>query len=382
MKASTRGFPVIKIDSDPADLIQHDVKLSRTANCFFVIVLFSAGALAFAQEQISPAHPSGQQRSGDQPSMQTKNFGLVVHGGAGTIERSKITPERERGYRSGIERALAEGYEILKRGGSSLDATETAVRVLEDDPHFNAGKGAVFTNVGTNELDAAVMDGKTFEAGAVACLKHIKNPVSLARLVMEKSGHLMMDGEGAEAFAKQNGVEFVDQRYFYTKERWDALEKVKAAEKKGGPEKKRFIISDQDRHGTVGAVALDKNGNLAAATSTGGTTNKRAGRVGDSPIIGAGTYANNATCAVSATGDGEYFIRATVGHDISALMEYRRVSLKEAAQTVLDKVAKLGGTGGLIAIDGQGNVASPFNTSGMYRGYADPGGKFVIEIYK
>ncbi len=314
--------------------------------------------------------------------MQTKNFGLVVHGGAGTIERSKITPERERGYRSGIERALAEGYEILKRGGSSLDATETAVRVLEDDPHFNAGKGAVFTNVGTNELDAAVMDGKTFEAGAVACLKHIKNPVSLARLVMEKSGHVMMDGEGAEAFAKQNGVEFVDQRYFYTKERWDALEKVKAAEKKGGPEKKRFIISDQDRHGTVGAVALDKNGNLAAATSTGGTTNKRAGRVGDSPIIGAGTYANNATCAVSATGDGEYFIRATVGHDISALMEYRRVSLKEAAQTVLDKVAKLGGTGGLIAIDGQGNVASPFNTSGMYRGYADPGGKFVIEIYK
>ena len=345
-------------------------------------MLFSAGALALAQEQASPANPLGQQRSGDQPSMQTKNFGLVVHGGAGTIERSKMTPERERGYRSGIERALAAGYEILKRGGSSLDATETAVRVLEDDPHFNAGKGAVFTNVGTNELDAAVMDGKTFEAGAVACLKHIKNPVSLARLVMEKSGHVMMGGEGAEAFAKQNGDEFVDQRYFYTKERWDALEKVKAAEKKGGPEKKRFIISDQDRHGTVGAVALDKNGNLAAATSTGGTTNKRAGRVGDSPIIGAGTYANNATCAVSATGDGEYFIRATVGHDISALMEYRRVSLKEAAQTVLDKVAKLGGTGGLIAIDGQGNVASPFNTSGMYRGYADPGGKFVIEIYK
>jgi beta-aspartyl-peptidase (threonine type) len=305
-----------------------------------------------------------------------------VHGGAGTIERSKMTPEREREYRSGIERALAAGYEILKHGGSSLDATEAAVRVLEDDPHFNAGKGAVFTNVGTNELDAAVMDGKTFKAGAVACLKHIKNPVSLARLVMEKSGHVMIDGEGAEAFAKENGVEFVDQRYFYTKERWDALEKVKAAEKRGGAGKKRFIISDQDRHGTVGAVALDQHGDLAAATSTGGTTNKRAGRVGDSPIIGAGTYANNATCAVSATGDGEYFIRATVGHDISALMEYRGMSLKEAAQTVLDKVAKLGGTGGLIAIDGQGNVALPFNTSGMYRGYADPSGKFVIEIYK
>jgi len=314
--------------------------------------------------------------------MQTKDFGLVIHGGAGTIERSKMTPEREREYRAGIERALAVGCEILRRGGSSLDATEAAVRVLEDDPHFNAGRGAVFTNVGTNELDAAVMDGKTFKAGAVACLKHIKNPVSLARLVMEKSGHVMMDGEGAEAFAKQNGVEFVDQKYFYTKERWDALEKVKAAEKRGGPGKKRFIISDQDRHGTVGAVALDQHGDLAAATSTGGTTNKRAGRVGDSPIIGAGTYANNATCAVSATGDGEYFIRATVGHDISALMEYRGVSLKEAAQTVLDKVARLGGTGGLIAIDRQGNIALPFNTSGMYRGYADPSGKFVIEIYK
>ena len=314
--------------------------------------------------------------------MPAEDFGLVVHGGAGTIERSKMTPEREHEYRSGIERALAAGYEILKRGGSSLDATGGAVRVLEDDPHFNAGKGAVFTNVGTNELDAAVMDGKTFKAGAVACLRHIKNPILLARIVMEKSGHVMMDGEGAEAFARENGIEIVDQKYFYTKERWDALEKVKAAEKRGGPGEKKFIISDQDRHGTVGAVALDQHGNLAAATSTGGTTNKRAGRVGDSPVIGAGTYANNATCAVSATGDGEYFIRATVGHDISALMEYRGMSLKEAAQTVLDKVAKLGGTGGLIAIDRRGNIALPFNTSGMYRGYADPSGKFVIEIYK
>ena len=314
--------------------------------------------------------------------MPGEDFGLVVHGGAGTIERSKMTPEREHEYRSGIERALAAGYEILKRGGSSLDATGGAVRVLEDDPHFNAGKGAVFTNVGTNELDAAVMDGKTFKAGAVACLRHIKNPILLARLVMEKSGHVMMDGEGAEAFARENGIEIVDQKYFYTKERWDALEKVKAAEKRGASGEKKFIISDQDRHGTVGAVALDQHGDLAAATSTGGTTNKRAGRVGDSPVIGAGTYANNATCAVSATGDGEYFIRATVGHDISALMEYRGMSLKEAAQTVLDKVAKLGGTGGLIAIDRRGNIALPFNTSGMYRGYADPSGKFVIEIYK
>jgi beta-aspartyl-peptidase (threonine type) len=364
-------------------LIQRDVKLFGTANCFFVIVLFNAGALPLAQEQTVRVNAPIQQRPSDQPNMQTRKFGLVIHGGAGTIERSKMTPTREHEYRAGLERALAAGYDVLKRSGSSLDATEAAVRVLEDDPHFNAGRGAVFTNVGTNELDAAVMDGKTLKAGAVACLKHIKNPVSLARLVMEKSGHVMMDGEGAETFAKENGIEFVDQKYFYTEERWQALQKVKAAEEnRSGAAKKAFIISDQDRHGTVGAVALDQDGNLAVATSTGGTTNKRAGRVGDSPVIGAGTYANNATCAVSATGDGEYFIRATVGHDVSALMEYRGMPLKEAAQTVLDKVAKLGGNGGLIAIDREGNMALPFNTSGMYRGYVDPNGKFVVEIYK
>jgi L-asparaginase / beta-aspartyl-peptidase len=358
------------------------MKIFHPLNCFFVTVLFSAGAWALAQEQTGSASASNQQRSEDQPNMPAKDFGLVVHGGAGTIERSKMTLEREREHRAGIERALSVGYEILKHGGSSLDATEAAVRVFEDDPHFNAGRGSVFTNVGTNELDAAIMDGKTLKAGAVANLRQIKNPILLARLVMEKSPHVLMTGEGAEAFAKENDADFVEQKYFYTKERWDALEKIKAAEKSGGGGKKEFVISDQDRHGTVGAVALDQNGNLAAATSTGGTTNKRAGRVGDSPVIGAGTYANNATCAVSATGDGEYFIGATVGHDVSALMEYRGMSLKEAAQTVLDKVAKLGGTGGLIAIDRQGHIASPFNTSGMYRGYVDPSGKFVVEIYK
>ena len=361
----------------------HDVRLFCLPNCFFAAVLFSAGALAAAQEQSGSAKAVSKGETNDQPNMEIKKVGLVVHGGAGTISRSEMTAQREREYRAGLEQALAAGYEILKRGGSSLDATEAAVRVLEDDPHFNAGKGSVFTNVGTNEMDAAIMDGKTRSAGAVASLKHIKNPVSLARLVMEKSGHVMMDGEGAEAFAKENGLELVDQKYFFTQQRWDALEKVKAAEKsRGGAGGKEFIITDQDRHGTVGAVALDQSGNLAAATSTGGTTNKRAGRVGDSPVIGAGTYANNATCAVSATGDGEYFIRVTVAHDVSALMEYRGMSLKEAAQSVLDKVAKLGGSGGLIAIDPQGNVALPFNTSGMYRGYVDPNGKFVVEIYK
>jgi L-asparaginase / beta-aspartyl-peptidase len=361
------------------------MKLERTlgANCFFALMLFSAAASAFAQEPARSLTATAEKRLENQPDMETKKFGLVIHGGAGTIDRGNMTPDKEHEYRAGLERALAAGYDILKRGGSSLDATEAAVRALEDDPHFNAGKGSVFTSAGTNEMDAAIMDGKTLAAGAVAVLLHVKNPISLARLVMEKSGHVMIDGEGAEAFAKESGIELVDQKYFFTQERWDALQKIKAAEKhRTGGAGKAFLITDQDRHGTVGAVALDKNGNLAAATSTGGTTNKRTGRLGDSPIIGAGTYANDATCAVSATGDGEYFIRATVGHDVSALMEYRGMSLKEAAQAVLDKVAKLGGTGGLIAIDHQGNVTLPFNTAGMYRGYVDPNGKFVVEIYK
>jgi beta-aspartyl-peptidase (threonine type) len=356
------------------------------ANCFFGFMLFSAVPKAFGMPAEEPAWPpavAAEKRSQNQPDMETKKFGLVIHGGAGTIERSNMTPEKEREYRAGLERALTAGYEILKRGGSSLDAVEAAVRVLEDDPHFNAGRGSVFTSAGTNEMDAAIMDGRTLAAGAVAAVKHVKNPISLARLVMEKSGHVMMDGEGAEAFAKENGMELVDQKYFFTQDRWEALQKIKAAQKKRmGGAGKAFIITDQDRHGTVGAVARDKDGNLAAATSTGGTTNKRPGRVGDSPVIGAGTYANNGTCAVSATGDGEYFIRASVGHDLSALMEYKGMSLKDAAQAVLDKVAKLGGTGGLVAIDGDGNVTLPFNTSGMYRGYVDSNGKFVVEIYK
>lgn len=349
-------------------------------------MLFSAVPKAFgtlAEEPARSLAAAAEKRADHQPNMETKKIGIAIHGGAGTIERSNMTPEREREYHAGLQRALTVGYEILKRGGSSLDATEAAVRVLEDDPHFNAGKGSVFTSAGTNEMDAAIMDGKTLAAGAVASLKHIKNPISLARLVMEKSGHVMMDSEGAEAFAKENGIELVDQKYFFTQERWDALQKIKTAEKgrTRGPGK-AFLITDQDRHGTVGAVALDQNGNLAAATSTGGTTNKRPGRVGDTPVIGAGTYANNATCAVSATGDGEYFIRATVGRDVSALMEYRGISLNDAAQATLDKVAKLGGTGGLIAIDRQGNITLPFNTAGMYRGHVDPNGKFVVEIYK
>lgn len=308
--------------------------------------------------------------------MSKDQFGLAIHGGAGTISPDRLTPELEKAYRTALERSLQAGFKILNGGGSSPDAVEAAVRVLEDDPHFNAGKGAVFTSAGTNELDASIMDGKTLKAGAVVSLKRIRNPISLARLVMDKSPHVMLDCAGAEAFARENGVELVDPNYFFTQERWDALKRVQDGARSG-----ELVISDQDRHGTVGAVALDQAGNLAAATSTGGMTNKRPGRVGDSPIIGAGNYANNATCAVSATGDGEYFICATVAHDISALMEYRGFNVEEAARAVLEKVAKLGGTGGLIAIDGKGQVALPFNTNGMYRGHVDRGGKPSVSIH-
>ena len=335
------------------------------ARCTLAFLLFSAAASVSAQENM-PA--------------KTHQIAFVVQGGAGTIDRDQMTPEREKEYRSGIEKALQTGYEILQRGGSSLDAVESAVRTLEDDPHFNAGKGAVFTSEGANELDASIMDGKTLKAGAVASVRRIKNPVSLARLVMEKSPHVMLDCVGAEAFAKEQGIELVDPKYFFTQKRWDELQKVKKTPKQGG--EKQSTITDQDHHGTVGAVALDQQGNLAAATSTGGTTNKRPGRIGDSPVIGAGTYANNATCAVSATGDGEYFIRAVVGHEVSALIEYRGMSVQDAADATIKKVGELGGTGGLIALDRNGNVAMPFNTSGMYRGRVDPTGKFIIDIYK
>jgi L-asparaginase / beta-aspartyl-peptidase len=337
--------------------------------------LVTCGVFAFAAL-------AGAQQFGKMSSGKENKVGLVVHGGAGTMERGKMTPEREREYRAGIENALRTGWEILQRGGSALDATEAAVRVFEDDPLFNAGKGSVFNAAGVNEMDAAIMDGKTLRAGTVANLQHIKNPITLARLVMEKSPHVMMAGEGAEAFAKEHGVELVDAKYFFTQERWDALQKAKANEKAAGNGDKKFFLSDQDSHGTVGAVALDRNGNLAAATSTGGKAGKLPGRIGDTPVIGAGTYANNATCAVSGTGDGEFFIMATVAHDISALMDYGHKTLEEAGLTVINKVGKLGGTGGLIAIDKSGKITLPFNTSGMYRGYIDPNGKFVTEIYR
>ena len=311
---------------------------------------------------------------------------FVIHGGAGTILKSEMSAEREKEYRAKLTEALTIGYDILKKGGPGLDAVEAAIRFMEDSPLFNAGKGAVFTNAGTNELDASIMDGKTLKAGAVASLKHIKNPISLARLVMEKSKHVMMVGEGAEAFAKEQGIELVPQSYFYTEARWKDLQKVQAAEKEQekAPKKQERQHAEPVAHayGTVGAVALDAGGNIAAGTSTGGMTNKKWGRVGDSPIIGAGTYANNATCGVSATGDGEYFIRLGVARDLSALMEYKGLSLQEAADAVIEKVGKLGGGGGLIALDHGGQISWAFNTAGMYRGRIGADGQPVVEIYK
>ena len=312
-----------------------------------------------------------------------RRFGLAVHGGAGTILKASMTPEMENQYRDKLTEAISAGYAVLKNNGTSLDAVETVIKILEDSPLFNAGKGAVFTHEGTNELDAAIMDGRTLKAGAVAAVKHIKNPISLARMVMEESPHVMLVGDGAEEFAKAHGVGLVPPEYFYTERRWKQLQEAKAKEDSTGHQPRPAADSSDHRHGTVGCVALDMMGNLAAGTSTGGTTNKRFGRVGDSPIIGAGTYANNRTCAVSATGTGEFFIRSVVAHDISAMMEYGGKTLKEASDAVvMQKLPIMNGDGGVIAIDREGHVAMPFNTPGMYRATIDDEGKVVVKIYK
>ncbi|MGB6268891.1 MAG: isoaspartyl peptidase/L-asparaginase, partial [Olleya sp.] len=279
------------------------------------------------------------------------DFAIVIHGGAGTILKKNMSDEKEAEYKAKLEEAIRVGYQILKQGGTSLDAVEKTINVLEDSPLFNAGKGAVFTNTETIELDASIMDGKTLNAGASAGTKHVRNPINLARKIMEVSPHVMMAGNGAEAYAKEQGLELVTQDYFKTENRLNSLKREKERETK--KEKTIAFYDDtikDSKFGTVGCVALDKSGNLAAGTSTGGMTNKRFGRVGDVPIIGAGTYANNATCAVSGTGWGEFFIRATVAHDISALMEYKGLSLQEAANEVIqNKVPNLGGNGGIIA---------------------------------
>jgi beta-aspartyl-peptidase (threonine type) len=302
------------------------------------------------------------------------NYALVIHGGAGNITKANLPTEKAAEFEAKLTEVLKHGDSILKAGGTSLDAIESCVRMMEDCPLFNAGKGAVFNAEGKNELDAAIMDGKTGNAGAVAGVTTIRNPITAARAVMEKSNHVMLSGKGAETFAAEQGLEIVSPEYFFTQPRWDAYLKAKA--------NSDSIENIDKKHGTVGCVAIDKYGNLAAATSTGGMTYKKYGRIGDSPIIGAGTYADNNTCAVSATGHGEFFIRNVVAYDISALMKYKNVSLIEAAnEVVMIKLKKLGGTGGIIAVDKNGNIAMPFNTSGMFRGFVKSGGGIKVAIF-
>jgi beta-aspartyl-peptidase (threonine type) len=300
-------------------------------------------------------------------SAQKQEWAIVIHGGAGGISRESVTPELDKEYRAALLVALNTGKKILADGGSALDAVEQTIRTMEDNPLFNAGKGAVFTHDGKNELDAAIMDGSNLAAGAIAGVTDIKNPISAARRVMTDSPHVLLTGAGASQFAKEQGLDIVPASYFFTERRFSELQEILKKEK----------------NGTVGCCALDKNGNLAAGTSTGGMPNKKYNRVGDAPIIGAGTYANNNSCAVSATGHGEYFIRWTVAHDISALMQYKGLTLIEASELVVnDKLVKAGGSGGVICVDKSGNVSLPFNSTGMFRGFATADGKEGIFIYK
>ncbi|WP_414660135.1 isoaspartyl peptidase/L-asparaginase family protein [Horticoccus sp. 23ND18S-11] len=325
-----------------------------------------------------------------------KTFGLVIHGGAGVITRSALSSDLEQQYRAALTDASDTGYIILERGGTALDAVVAAVAVLEENPLFNAGRGSVLNADGQCELDASIMDGRSQSAGAVAGLRHIRNPITLARAVMEKSEHVMLIGDGAERFAQEQGFSLVPNEYFQTtfrRQQWeqarsrDARKAPLCASPGSGLDEPAFgpgdeaYLTRQTKFGTVGCVALDQEGNLAAGTSTGGMTNKKFGRIGDSPIIGAGTYANNATCAVSATGWGEFFIRGVVAYDIAAQMEYKDASVAAAAAATIAKVGRLGGDGGVIAIDRAGRIAMPFNTPGMYRAYQVAGGEAGVEIY-
>jgi beta-aspartyl-peptidase (threonine type) len=311
---------------------------------------------------------------------QMKKYAIAIHGGAGTILRSLMSPEKEAEYKEALMEALNAGNEVLEKGGQALDAVEAAIVALEDLPLFNAGRGSVFTHAGKHEMDAALMDGKNLKAGAVAGVNNIKNPIKLARAVMDHSENVLLTGEGAIDFAARMHLPFEKDAYFYTQHRMDQLLAIKDTDIM---QMDHTEEGNEKKFGTVGAVALDKLGNLAAGTSTGGMTNKRYGRIGDTPIIGAGTYANNKTCAISCTGHGEFFIRAVVAYDISCLMEYKGLSLVEACNEVVHrKLVDIGGEGGLIAVDAFGNVSTPFNSEGMYRGMKREGEDFLVEIYK
>jgi beta-aspartyl-peptidase (threonine type) len=311
------------------------------------------------------------------------NYAIAIHGGAGTILRSTMTPEKEVEYKQALADAINAGEAVLKANGAALDAVEAAIVSLENNPLFNAGKGSVFTNTGKHEMDASLMNGSDLRAGAVAGVQNIKNPINLARAVMDQSEHVMLAGLGAMEFAEKVGAAFAPDEYFFVPMRFEQLQKAKESDTMVLDHTEDDFENGEKKFGTVGCVALDVNGNIAAGTSTGGMTNKKFGRIGDSPVIGAGTYANNNTCAISCTGHGEYFLRAVVAYDISCLMEYKGLSLKEACDIVVkDKLVKLGGEGGLIALDAKGNIELPFNSEGMYRASKRGGEELYIGIYE
>ena len=330
-----------------------------------------------------------KQQKSNNKEKQINEFAIIIHGGAGTILKKNMTDEKEAAYKAKLEESIKVGYNILKNGGTSEEAVVKTIQVMEESPLFNAGKGAVFTHEETNELDASFMDGKTLNAGAVAGVTNVKSPIELAVKVMTNSDHVMLSGKGASVFAKEQGLEVVDPSYFFTERRFKSLQRIIDKEKTelDHDEDKKAAFYDADiknaKFGTVGCVALDKQGDIAAGTSTGGMTNKRWGRIGDAPIIGSGTYANNKTCGVSSTGWGEYFIRSQVAYDISAQMEYQNKTLKEATTDVIqNKLTKLGGTGGVVALDKNGNMSFEFNTAGMYRASMNDKGELVVKIYK
>lgn len=311
---------------------------------------------------------------------------LVIHGGAGNITPAMMNAQQEQEYTAGLKLALDTGLDILKKGGAATDAVIAAIVELENNPIFNAGRGSVFTKKGLHEMDAAIMDGKTLEAGAIAGVRNIKNPIRLANEVMRHSGHVFLSGQGAGEFALSRGIEYATDDYFFNKQRYEQWVKIRDSDftqlDHEGDNLKGAVTNPDHKFGTVGAVACDASGNLAAGTSTGGMTNKRYGRIGDSPVIGSGTYANNKTCAISCTGHGEFFLRAVVAYDVSCLMEYKGLSLQEACNVVVkDKLVKLGGEGGLIAVDAKGNYNFCFNSAGMYRAAGDSNGREVIAYY-
>lgn len=347
----------------------------------YLYVCLSAGLILSGCQENKKKSDSKKEIVTAQEKPKQHDFAIAIHGGAGTIQKEHISDSLESAYRSKLKEAITAGHSILKNGGSAVDAVRASINVMENSPLFNAGKGAVLTHKEKPSLDASIMDGKTLNAGAVAGINHIKHPIDLAFSVMKNSEHVMLSGKGAEEFAKQQGFELMPESYFITKQQLDRIKTIKKEEAH-----KTAVFYDPvlkaEKLGTVGCVALDKNGNLAAGTSTGGMANKKFGRIGDSPIIGAGTYANNKTCAVSCTGWGEYYIRGVVAYDMSALMEYAGLSVNEAAKRIIhEKQPKLGGNGGILAMDHFGNVSIDFNTPGMFRAKMNENGTLTIGMY-